>query len=70
MIREQGERGGLSIIVFLGAFRAGVQWSPEDIARVGRQEGGTERASADPRCLKRVRKSFCCTGFDNDPSAG
>ena len=70
MIREQGARGGLLIVVFLGAFRAGVRWSPEDLARIGRQEGGAQRASAAPRCLKRVRRLFCCTGFDNDPSAG
>ena len=70
MIREQGARGGLSIVVFLGAFRAGVRWSSEELARIGRQEGGAQRVSAAPRCLKRVRRLFCCTGFDNDPSAG
>ncbi|RAN66234.1 hypothetical protein B5P40_32105, partial [Bacillus sp. SRB_8] len=30
---------------------------------------GREGASA-PKCLKRVRGSFCFAGFDNDPSAG
>lgn len=69
-VRERGARGGLSILVFLGAFRAGVRWSPEVLARVGRREGGARRASAPPQCLKRVRGSFCYAGFDNDPSAG
>ena len=36
MICEQGARGGLSIEVFLGSFRAGVRLSPEELARVGR----------------------------------
>ena len=52
MIREQGARGGLSIVVFLGAFRAGVRLSPEELGRVGLQEGGAKLASAAPRCLK------------------
>ena len=52
MIREQGARGGLLIVVFLGAFRAGVRWSPEDLARIGRQEGGAQLASTAPMCLK------------------
>ena len=70
MIREQGARGGLSIVVFLGAFRAGVRLSPEELGRVGLQEGGAKLASAAPRCLKCARRSFYSTGFDNDPSVG
>ena len=31
--------GGLSIVVFLGAFRAGVRWSTEDLAHLERPEG-------------------------------
>ena len=70
MICEQGARGGLSFVVFIGTFHAEVRWSPEELARVERQEGGAQRASTAPRCLKRVRRSFCCTGFDNDLFAG
>ena len=40
--------GGLSIIVFLGAFHAGVRLSTEGLARLGRQKGGARRASAAP----------------------
>ncbi len=67
-IRERGARGGLPILVFLGAFRAGVRWPPKR-ARKRASRRGREGASA-PKCLKRVRGSFCCAGFDNDPSAG
>ena len=67
-IRERGARGGLSILVFLGAFRAGVRWPPKR-ARKRASRRGREGASA-PKCLKRVRGSFCSAGFDNDPSAG
>ena len=62
--------GGLSIVVFLGAFHAGVCWSTEEITCLGRREGGARRVSAAPLCLKRVRGSFCYAGFDNDPSEG
>ncbi|KAK4709636.1 hypothetical protein R3W88_004149 [Solanum pinnatisectum] len=69
-----GARGeGPSISVFLGAFRAGVRWSPKRArlrAPLWGREGGARRARAAPKCLKRVRGSFCCAGFDNDPSAG
>ncbi|KAH0674152.1 hypothetical protein KY290_008999 [Solanum tuberosum] len=67
-IRERGARGGLPILVFLGAFRAGVRWPPKR-ARKRASRRGREGASA-PKCLKRVRGSFCFAGFDNDPSAG
>ena len=67
-IRERGARGGLPILVFLGAFRAGVRWPPKR-ARKRASRRGREGASA-PKCLKRVRGSFCSAGFDNDPSAG
>ena len=38
-----------------------------------RRIGGGPRhqvPSPPPRLVKRVRGSFCCAGFDNDPSAG
>lgn len=71
-IRERGARGGLPILVFLGAFRAGVRWPPKRARkRAGRgREGGARRARVAPKCFKRVRGSCCFAGFDNDPSAG
>ncbi len=49
-LRERGARGGPSILVFLGAFRAGVRWSPERARRRARRgrEGGARRARAAP----------------------
>ncbi len=45
-IRERGARGGPSILVFLGAFRAGVRWSPNQLAQAGDgREAHDERAS-------------------------
>lgn len=76
--RGRGARGRLSIQVFLGAFRAGVRWSPG--ARAGARAprtGGGARAECrstpparTPRLLNTFAGSFCCAGFDNDPSAG
>lgn len=64
--------GGLPILVFLGAFRAGVRWPPKRARkRASRgREGGARRARVAPKCFKRVRGSCCFAGFDNDPSAG
>ncbi|KAK4357740.1 hypothetical protein RND71_023350 [Anisodus tanguticus] len=48
-------------------------------ARVGDGREAARRGGAEaprtplarlPRCFRRVRGSFCCAGFDNDPSAG
>ncbi|PHT24846.1 hypothetical protein CQW23_35489 [Capsicum baccatum] len=76
--RGWGSRGRLSIQVFLGAFRAGVRWSPA--ARTGARPpgtGGGARAECrstpparTPQLLNTFAGSFCCAGFDNDPSAG
>ncbi|PHT25183.1 hypothetical protein CQW23_35180 [Capsicum baccatum] len=69
--RRWGARGRLSIQVFLGAFRAGVPWSPTS-ACVG--DGGGARAECrstaparTPQLLNTFARSFCCAGFDNDP---
>ncbi|PHT25146.1 hypothetical protein CQW23_35215 [Capsicum baccatum] len=53
--RGWGAKGRLSIQVFLGAFRAGVRWSP---------------AAQTPQLLNMFPGSFCCAGFHNDPFAG
>ncbi|PHT25435.1 hypothetical protein CQW23_34937 [Capsicum baccatum] len=74
----RGARGRLSIQVFLGAFRAGVRWSPAALAGVRASGmGGGARAECRstpparaPRLLNAFAGSFCCAGFDNDPSAG
>ncbi|KAK4715297.1 hypothetical protein R3W88_013635 [Solanum pinnatisectum] len=41
----RGARGGLSILVFLGAFRAGVRWSPDEcvVAHTGDGREAHER---------------------------
>ncbi|PHT25363.1 hypothetical protein CQW23_35004 [Capsicum baccatum] len=76
--RGRGARGRLSIQVFLGIFRAGVRWSPAALAGVcAPGMGGGARAECwstppaqTPQLLNTFAGSFCCTGFDNDPSAG
>ncbi|PHT25762.1 hypothetical protein CQW23_34614 [Capsicum baccatum] len=72
--RGRGMRDRLSIQVFLGTFRARVRWSPAG-ARSG--DGGGTRAECrstppawTPQLLNTFAGSFCCAGFDNDPSAG
>ena len=40
-IRERGARGGLSILVFLGAFRAGVRWLAPKTSAQARKSSGT-----------------------------
>ncbi|PHT56942.1 hypothetical protein CQW23_05428 [Capsicum baccatum] len=76
--RGRGARGRLSIQVFLGAFRARVHWSPSAHAEA-RAPGMVEGARAEcrstppahtPQLLNAFAGSFCCAGFDNDPSAG
>ncbi|PHT26198.1 hypothetical protein CQW23_34188 [Capsicum baccatum] len=71
--RGWGARGRLSIQVLLSAFCAGVRWSPAG-ARAGdwgrRSSGVLEHpARADSQLLNMFAGSFCCAGFDNDPSA-
>ncbi|PHT29562.1 Protein TAR1 [Capsicum baccatum] len=76
--RGRGARGKLSIQVFLGAFRARVHWSPTVCAGVRAlgTGGGTcaecrsTPPARTPQLLKAFAGSFCCTGFDNDSSAG
>lgn len=51
--------------------RRGSFGPPEEGARgrrAGRRRSGPRRAA--PPVFERVRGSFCCAGFDNDPSAG
>ena len=47
-IRERGARGGLPILVFLGAFRAGVRWLAPKNERASAQVVGDGRAQAPP----------------------
>ncbi|PHT28900.1 hypothetical protein CQW23_31498 [Capsicum baccatum] len=76
--RGWGARGRLSIQVFLGAFRAGVRCLPAVCASARAPgTGGGARAECrstpparTPRLLNAFAGSFCCAGFDNDPSAG
>ncbi|PHT26160.1 hypothetical protein CQW23_34223 [Capsicum baccatum] len=76
--RGWGARGRLSIQVFLGAFRAGVRWSPATLAGVSalgmgggaRVECRSTTPERTPPLLNTFAGSFCCAGFDNDPSAG
>ncbi|PHT28915.1 hypothetical protein CQW23_31513 [Capsicum baccatum] len=68
--RGRGVRGRLSIQVFLGAFRAGVRWSPAACARGARAEFRSTPPTRTPRLLNAFAGSFCCAGFNNDPSAG
>ncbi|KAK4733014.1 hypothetical protein R3W88_026002 [Solanum pinnatisectum] len=56
-----GARGGLSILVFLGAFHAGVRWTPDE--HTGAHAGDGRE------CLKCVRGTFFFASFDNDLSA-
>ncbi|PHT26247.1 hypothetical protein CQW23_34138 [Capsicum baccatum] len=74
----RGTRGRLSIQVFLGAFRSGVRWSPAARAEAcppgtgggARAECRSTPPARAPRLLNAFAGSFCCAGFDNDPSAG
>ena len=70
-IRERGARGRAADFSIPWRFpRRGSLAAPERAcARRGRREGGA-RGAPQPKCLKRVRRSFCSAGFDNDPSAG
>ena len=55
-----------------------IPWRRSRRGSLGRRDrsrrigGGSEARGplASPDLLKRVRGSFCCAGFDNDPSAG
>ena len=64
---REGEGCRLSYSLALSA--PGFVGRPKSLRASG--DGG-RRATSErrPRCLKRVRGSFCCAGFDNDPSAG
>ncbi|PHT25666.1 hypothetical protein CQW23_34710 [Capsicum baccatum] len=76
--RGWGASSRLSIQVFLGAFRAGVRWSPAALAGVrapgmgggARTECRSTPPARTPQLLIMFTGSFCCAGFDNDPSAG
>ncbi|PHT26382.1 Regulator of rDNA transcription protein 15 [Capsicum baccatum] len=76
--RGRGARGRLSIQVFLGVFRARVCWSPAALAGVhalglgrgARAECRSTPPARTPQLLNTFIGSFCCVGFDNDPSAG
>ncbi|PHT25493.1 hypothetical protein CQW23_34881 [Capsicum baccatum] len=72
--RGRGARGRLSIRVFLGALRAGVWWSPaarvEDGEEALVRSAGAPCPCGTPQLLNTFAGSFCCAGFDNDPSAG
>ncbi|PHT26705.1 hypothetical protein CQW23_33681 [Capsicum baccatum] len=76
--RGLGARGRLSIQVFLGAFHAGVRWSPAALPGVrapgtgggARVEYRSTPPTWTPQLLNTFAGSFCCAGFDNDPSAG
>ncbi|PHT27345.1 hypothetical protein CQW23_33045 [Capsicum baccatum] len=72
--RGRGARGILTIQVFLGAFRAGVRWSPAGAhaGDSGRRSCGVPKhpARAVPQLLNTFAGSFCCADFDNDPFAG
>ena len=62
-IRERGARGR--------AVDCSIPWRfPRRGSLVARRGGRRATSERRPRCLKRVRGSFCCAGFDNDPSAG
>ncbi|PHT28721.1 Protein TAR1 [Capsicum baccatum] len=64
--------GKLSIQVFLGAFRTGVHWSA-CAPRMGggaRAECWSTPPARTPQLLNTFVGSFCCAGFDNDPSTG
>ncbi|KAH0640830.1 hypothetical protein KY285_037416 [Solanum tuberosum] len=50
-IRERGARGGLPILVFLGAFRAGVRWPPKR-ARKRASRRGREGGASAPQVFK------------------
>ncbi|KAH0674102.1 hypothetical protein KY285_012664 [Solanum tuberosum] len=52
-IRERGARGGLPILVFLGAFRAGVRWPPKR-ARKSSGTGGRKRPQVFKTCSRVV----------------
>ncbi|KAK4348287.1 hypothetical protein RND71_034626 [Anisodus tanguticus] len=79
-VRPRAGRGRRAVdSVFLGAFRAGVRAVRRRAAREhapgtggSRTEGAPKHPARArlPRCFKRVRGSFCCAVFDNDPSAG
>ena len=69
-IRERGARGRAADFSIPWRFpRRGSFVGPQKRARKRASRRGREGASA-PKCLKRVRGSFCFAGFDNDPSAG
>ena len=69
--RVRGLRRGSLGFDFLGAFRAGVRFAGEGRGVPARSGGARgRRAPPAPRRLSPVRGSFCCAGFDNDPSAG
>ena len=60
------------VLLFLGAYRAGVRFSvaePEGSAPMGAPTGRSRDLAGVP-VYERVRGSFCWAGFDNDPSAG
>lgn len=59
-------RPAISFLVFLGAFRAGGSLIAR--GKPSPEEGDTPRTRVMNN--KRVLWSFCCAGFDNDPSAG
>ncbi|PHT25085.1 hypothetical protein CQW23_35271 [Capsicum baccatum] len=71
-------RGRLSIQAFLGAFRAGVHWSPTALAGVRAPGTGggspvecrSTPPARTPQLLNTFAGSFYCAGWDNDPSAG
>lgn len=69
--RGRGTGGGLSFEYSLALFAPGLVWPPGEGARgrrAGRRRSAPRRAA--PPVFERVRGSFCCAGFDNDPSAG
>lgn len=75
--RGRGARGRLSIQYSLALSAPGFVCRPARTrarapGTAGQTRGGGAEAPQPRGCpfCKRVRGSFCCAGFDNDPSAG